>query len=563
MAIAMMLMLLGLITILGIVEVGYLYWAHRDAQKVADLAALSGAQQLPDCAAATTAATSNAITDNSFKGTPTVSCGVWGGAASPDSVTPASSSTAATNTGVKVVAQMPLTPFFGFAKFSGTSATAVAANTGQIAVFSVGTTLAKINDNSTLGELLQGIGIPLGGTSLVGYEGLANVNITPDGLLNYLHIPVKSNLTVGGLNELLDDQSLSVGDLLDAIVTVAGQQSLTDANLTLINSITANIPNLSLQQVTLGSTSGAGGLFAQIVAPDNSIQAALHAQVNALQLISTAIGIATGKHAITTDTNCGSLLGLVGLNCTIATSVVEPPSIGIGGIGATAYNAQVRTFIHIYTSASGIGIPLVGTVEINLPIAIDLADAQATVTDLCDETDAEQRQLATIAVSSSLLKMCVGNFTEDEAFSTAAGCDKIPGADSTITPSALNISVLGGLGSLNANTPIITNPLSADGTGSLYQGQTATIPKDGNSLAIGTSVNDLFTALSNGLINQLPLGSLLTRILTPLLDALQKPLDSVGSQVLTPLLQNVLGLHLGQTNVHLMSLQCHNTQLVY
>lgn len=199
MAIAMMLMLLGLISILGIVEVGYLYWAHRDAQKVADLAALSGAQQLPDCTAATTAASNNATTDNSFKGTPTVSCGAWGGAASPDSVTPAASSTAATNTGVKVVAQMPLTPFFGFAKFSGTNATAVAAQQPPIAAFSVGTKLVSIDGESTLGQLLKGVGIPLDGTSLVGYEGLASVNITPAGLLKQLGIPVDAGITVGGL----------------------------------------------------------------------------------------------------------------------------------------------------------------------------------------------------------------------------------------------------------------------------------------------------------------------------------------------------------------------------
>ena len=45
-AVPMLLILLGLINMLGLVEVGYLYWAKRDAQKVADLAALAGAQRL-------------------------------------------------------------------------------------------------------------------------------------------------------------------------------------------------------------------------------------------------------------------------------------------------------------------------------------------------------------------------------------------------------------------------------------------------------------------------------------------------------------------------------------
>lgn len=51
-AITIMLCMLGLIAILGLIEVGYLYWAKRDVQKIADLAALAGAQRL-SCAPAT------------------------------------------------------------------------------------------------------------------------------------------------------------------------------------------------------------------------------------------------------------------------------------------------------------------------------------------------------------------------------------------------------------------------------------------------------------------------------------------------------------------------------
>lgn len=51
MSVTMMLVLLGLVGMLGLVEVGYLYWAKRDAQKVVDLASMAGAQRLDLCSA--------------------------------------------------------------------------------------------------------------------------------------------------------------------------------------------------------------------------------------------------------------------------------------------------------------------------------------------------------------------------------------------------------------------------------------------------------------------------------------------------------------------------------
>ena len=51
MSVTMMLLMLGLVAMLGLVEIGYLYWAKRDVQKVADLSALAGAQRLDLCTA--------------------------------------------------------------------------------------------------------------------------------------------------------------------------------------------------------------------------------------------------------------------------------------------------------------------------------------------------------------------------------------------------------------------------------------------------------------------------------------------------------------------------------
>ncbi len=505
-AVPMLLLLLGLITMLGLIEVGYLYWARRDTQKVADLAALAGAQQLQACAAgngSNSAAYGNAHTENGFNGAGsalTISCGTWDPVANAgitDHFGP--SGTGVAPNSVKVLAQRPVLPIWGFAgALPNVSTEAVASTAPPIAAFSVGTTLVNVNNTSTLSQLLKGVGIPLNNTSLVGYEGLANVNITPAGLLQQLGVEVPANISVGDLNTLLASQlsAHALIDVLNAIVTVAGQQSLVNANVSLLNAITAQIPNVTLGTVTLGSTSNApGGLFAQIIAPDGSAQAALNAQVNALQLIATAIGVGTGRHAV--QTQSGITLGNL-LNVTAATSVIEPPSIGIGGVGTTAYSAQIRTFINITLSTSS--IPLLGGIinlNLHLPMAIDLVTAQGVLTDLCDTLSSSGAAQASIAVNSSLLKVCVGNITQANAFSTAAGCDQIPGAN---TPTLLFGLSAAGINLASLNTAFAINPLPANGSGTLSAGQSAIIPEGGNPLAIGTTVDNLINTLLAALL---------------------------------------------------------------
>jgi uncharacterized membrane protein len=442
----------------------------------------------------TAAASDNALTDNKFSGSLTTNaCGTW--APPTGSGSDGFSAGGDSPNAIKVIAKRSVTPIWGFAGvLPDVSAEAVAAQQQPIAAFSVGTTLANVDGESALGQLLNAVGIPIGGTSLVGYNGLANVNITPAGLLKELGIPVDSGITVGGLNTLLAAQKVDVGTLLNAIVTVAGQNDLVNANADLLSAILADaqVPGIAFQPVALG---GPGGLFATIVAPDGAAQAALNTQVNVLQLISTAIGVGTGQHAVGVDAPI-SIPGL--LNITAATSVIEPPSIGIGGVGTTAYTAQVRTFIHISTPEQGVSL-LGGAInlQVNLPIAIDLVDAQGTLTDLCNTTDGTGQPQATIAVDSSLLKMCVGNMTQPDAFSTAGGCDQIPGAN---TPLQLFGLRLAGQNIASLNTSLAINPLSANGSGTLSPGQTMTIPGQGNQLDLGTTVENLETALAAALI---------------------------------------------------------------
>ncbi len=506
MAITMLLLLLGLVAMLGLVEIGYLYWAKRDAQKVADLSALAGAQRLQACTADNASnmqAYGNAVTDNRFTaGTVTITCGNW----SPTNTTPnhfvPPTATAEVNA-VHVLVERPVIPFLGMSgALPSVSAEAIGTGSPPLAVFSVGTTLLNFNNDSLLGGALTAIGVNLSGTSLVGYNGLAHVMITPSGLLKALGIEVPANITTGGLNELLAAQ-LQVRpliDVLDAVVTVAGQDELLDANVTLLNAIKAQLGDIPLD-VRLGSDGpGPTGLFAQIVAPDGAANSALTAQVDALDVIAAAVGVATGKHAVSLNATLPDLGAL--LKVTVNTQVIEPPAIGIGGVGATAFSAQIRTFIRITSNTSG--IPLVGAllnpllqVNIDLPIALDLVAAKATVTDLCDGTGDDGKPQATISVTAPILKMCVGKMTLADAMATPGGCDQIPGA-STNQPllgvRALNVNLL------SLNTHLGIDGLVNQGSGTLSADQTRVLPEGSNPLPLGDTTSDLTNALLAALL---------------------------------------------------------------
>lgn len=681
------------ITLIG-TEIGYLYFMKREFQKTADLAALAGAQQIrTGCAAASAAAQSNAngaSAGDTARNMPLgfslavdeVQCGYW------DRVTsfqfPA---TSGAPNAVRVSFQkeaLKLIPFFDGNRFI--SASAVAALSAPLASFSVGTKLVVVSGDSLLGRALKGIGLDLGG-SLVGYDGLAQLNVTPAGLLEQLGIPVSADIGVGELNALLNAKTITLAQLLDATVKAAGAGSdLLASNITLLNAIQTKLGVTGLT-VPLGS-------LLQITAPNGPAGAALNVGVNALDLLSTGIGVATQKHAIAI--NNLSVTNLVKTRV----ALIEPPSIAVGGVGAVAYTGQLRTYVQIDTGS----LPIVGSiVRVKLPIMIDAANGKGTLTQMCTpalRTSAGVDR-ARIDVQASILKVCVGKpgadpSKEDQIFSTSASCDT-----NLQSEQLLNVGLLGAtLVSLNTKFKVDALPLPANSYVTLAQSETGTL---GNDLLIGTTVKNITNALlasllanslntpstlsdaqrlamatdlwgtppcatndsacrkarlttvnnkinasANGLsgflgnlgtdtlntLNQLSIlnlsgliagiGSLVTGLLNGvgnllgdilggllgnsctgglafgagtdsaciktiadsvknsssgggttapnalislvgfLLQLLQPVLDAVGTQILTPLLQNILGLHLGQVDINLRTLDCNAApSLVY
>lgn len=419
-SVMMMLLLLGLVAILGLVEIGHLYWAKREAQKVADLAALAGAQRLGLCSADNQdnrAARQNAMEQNRFAGSITIRCGNWG-ITNPaaDHFREAVDSDHPLNA-VKVITRRAALPFFGQnAGLPTVQAEAVAKLTPPSAVFSVGSQLLRVNGNSPLGNVLRLVGVNVDTATVLAYDGLAQAKVTPAGLLEALGLPVDVDMSVADFNRFLAANKVSLGRLLSATTTVLDRNGMAGLRLDALASRIGTQLDLDRLDIQLGSAGQAGGLFAAVVAPDGTIGSALQADINAMDLVTTAIAIASRSRGVAVD----NLVIASGVE--VRAGIIEPPSIAIGGVGARAYNAQVRVAIDIDSDKiPGLG-PVLSTLgtRLKLPVYADVTNAMGTLTSLqCGQAP----RTATIRVDASVLRSCVGKVAAADVFSRSEVCD--------------------------------------------------------------------------------------------------------------------------------------------
>lgn len=399
-AITIMLCMLGLIAILGLIEVGYLYWAKRDVQKIADLAALAGAQRLELCTsdhADNQAARSNALVDNTFGGELSIRCGHWSVATGAEAVVAVGSGRSLN--AVQVQASRAALPLFG--QVPGVprlSARAIARRSEPVAAFSIGSRLLDITSNGPVQGLLRLVGVDLSNTEIASFRGLAQVKVTPRGLLQALGIPVTADLSVGDLNNLLATHQVSVGSLVDAVVDIGNQQGVANIEVGVLRAKLASL-GINNLRLALGSANGVGGLFANIAA-GASANSALDADINALNLLMISLQIANSEHAVSIPQ-----LNLLGIEA--KASVIEPPSIAIGPIGTTAYTSQVRLFLDIDTNripALNLVLGLLGA-RVKLPVYVDVVDGFGRLAAVdCAATP----RTATVDVTSSVANICIG-----------------------------------------------------------------------------------------------------------------------------------------------------------
>jgi len=523
-----MFMLIGVVLLESLV-LGYQFYMRRQMQNVADLAALAGAQALSgmSCTAALAAARSNAALNDSA--TVTVDCGNWNlnYTTKYNYQTQTASSTLDPNA-VHVLVTKKIPFGTSWLPVSNAGAEAIAIRNGTpIAVFTIAANLLT-------GMVCSGNGC----------GAIANVNLTLFSLLKALGLTLPVTLTVGQLDTLLSSQVLTYGNILSAIGTATGLSTLT---------ATVNVPSLLNKNVSLLTTVSGRGLFTfDSSAASSAVSATslLNTQLNVLDLVTTGVGLASQNNAI------GLSSAIPGI--TVQVDVLSPPSIGIGGVGATAYSAVIRVYANITTSPSsgvlsGVLQTLAQVASVNLPMQIDIANAQATVTSLCTTKDSAGNDTATFSASSAVMQACIGNITPSSVMSGTTSCTTGAGSKQII-------SILGTV--LSVTTPGITDTILPAATGSytLEAGQTAVT--DSNTLAIGTAMTTLMTTLGSqlqvsilGLNTGGLLSALFNALVQPVILALQPVLNLLGSTVAT-LLNSLLGVEIGKSTLTLRSLNC-------
>jgi uncharacterized membrane protein len=562
------------VVLLASIDIGYLFYAKRDLQKIVDMAALAGATKLDGttCAslpsdAPVISATQNAILNanvapaTAFPGTLTVTCGAW--TASPAAFAPYTASQFTQNA-VQVDATRKVSPFFGLLP-QNVRAIAIAAKSGQpTATFSVGSKLLQVNSDGTVPLIAKALGLNLAGTSLLSYNGLANVAVTPSGLLQALGINVPLNADVGTIKSLVSVGSPAcpsgicpLSGLLNAIGTVGGQQNL-------INSLglQGNVA-LNAQIPLLADASGNGGLLAIVDTGDG--QSVLNANVNALDLLTTALAIGNSNRALPLGVSTP-----LGIKANVG--IIEAPVTGIGGNGTTAHTAQIRLAVSVDSSQLLSSLPaplnaLGNTLSLKLPILLDLNRSTGTLNHLCESRDSSGNPQGIVTVSHAVLTACITDYDPNDL--TAVFNQKLSCGDPAYTLKDAKILTL-------ANQPIVQtslatnialNPAQTYDTNPLSKGMQDTVPHaDQQSISLagiiknltdtlfGTLVGKVLTSttsnvtLANALLSVIPISTTVLNLLNSIMIAVQSlppyTLASVGNvfnTLLNGLLSNLIG----------------------
>ncbi|SFK98022.1 pilus assembly protein TadG-related protein [Rhodanobacter glycinis] len=578
MAIAMMLMLLGLISILGIVEVGYLYWAHRDAQKVADLAALSGAQQLsgPACTTdsdAYKAALGNAA-DNGATGKDgkpangytsiDITCGRQPANGS-SILAPASASSVAA---IKVVASRGVNPLFGkgmaWQSTFPIKAEAVAINSQPIASFSVGSSLAKIDPtllNTTLGTSL--------GLQLLSHNGIANTNISLLGLVK------ASPIDVGTVSGVLN-APITVGDFLTAYVQ-ALQQSSNAANIDM-SIVNAGVASIEAQ---LGNTSIDLGSILNVNANTDDPNVALNTDVSALDILNAVVLAADSKNAVALPATSIDVPGVATVDLSL--SIIEPPQIGIGGVGTTAHTAEIRLSL----SVSVLNNPTMPENQslLSIPLYLEIAPTDASIKSIQCHVPIDNGgigNIVTIEADPGLLNAFLGKLNASSAFTNTQSDWATIVADgdfaSLVNVSANVLGIVIPVAELQAKSDLSLKTYTPPAPSHPFTESPAQpLPQEwstpANNIDLGTVIDGLLTSKTLHVqpkllgISLSGLDSLLSGLLNGLSTLLRPILDpvfrSVDELLIHPLLQT-LGISIDSADVRLISVNCNSgAQLVY
>jgi uncharacterized membrane protein len=258
---------------------------------------------------------------------------------------------------------------------SGSVSGSSIATQNPMAGFSIGTYLFNVNSGTgqctdmqqcnVLGALLTPLGSSVNLTG-VGYEGLATANVTlaqmitaSGGLLSATNI-MNANLTA---DQWLNIYTNAVGNGYGTGTTAYTALQALDFS----NSSTTDVKFCNMVNINVGST--------QYGCNSSIPEQGLDASVNVLQMLTTEAELANGTNGINVTSALNLTVAGVNLgNVMLSTQVISPAQVAYGPVGTTASDAQVQA-----TLTMNLTVPILNTPIGTLTIPLNAATGTATL----------------------------------------------------------------------------------------------------------------------------------------------------------------------------------------
>jgi hypothetical protein len=258
------------------------------------------------------------------------------------------------------------------------------------------------------------------------------------------------------------------------------------------------------------------------------------------------------------------LVGTVSLSM----SIVEPPQIGVGGVGTTAHTAQIRLALNL----SALSTPITGEALVGLPLYLEVAPTDGTITALeCNVpgVGGVNSDSVTITTAPGVLNAFLGTLPAGAINNISQSWPTLISAGKPAP--LINVPLVAQI-SASANVQLATNPatpltFNVDPTIPVAQQANMSQTAGTSSAVLGTLLGSLFgsTSLQTSvvLLGGLPLGVPVAPLLATLSTALAPVLTTLDNVLIGPLLQT-LGVNIGTAQVNLRSVNCNTAaQLVY
>lgn len=513
---AIMAMLFVVLAALAI-DLGSVALKAREVQGTADLAALSGARNIPK---ATEAAQATARANLGNKITIQTQTGVYVGdraVAVKDRFTSGGANPNAVRVTISDEAPLFFAGIMGFDKAPVTrSAIAALPGSQRSAVFSIGTRLLSLQNgivNALLGGLL-GSEVNL---SVMDYNKLVGADIN---LLQFLDaLSVDLGLEVGDYNALLAHE-VDTGDVLKVLEVLLGSDERT-----ILSQLTGTGLDAKLK---------VGDLIGTDVNARDGLRRALNLDVSALDLIMASLKTANGHRQLALDSEINALVADVTLRVAIGERPNEASWITVSGEnGPTIRTAQTRIYAKVKTKSA-----FEEVLGLDLQVFAEVASAEAKIKNI--------KCLASRGVDvqarPGLIQVAVGRVENPES---------LDNFKTTIRTSKLTLSSILGIPTVR----IYANVQSKDRT---WQDLTFAESEIGQHTVKTVKAKEIVSSLLSNLTKSLdldviglPIGWLLGSILDPVGIILGWILD----MILNPLL-DLLGIGLGEADVRVLSMTC-------